>query len=263
MTQNEFIAQLESVLISKGLDKQQAEQKCQTVTNNLNKLSDEDASKYYTESNVELFAERILNESNGDQSKPTLVISKTESLNTVSNENSQKTVVTDNTDVVFHTSTDQSNNKNKSKSVNADITNKYTDNSKIVWILLALCLPVIVLLVALILGISLAIALAMAGVIIVIICLITGIVCGGSALAILSLIYGITQIISEPRYVGLHEIGLAFIFAGITMLICIVLYNIAVRFIPALYKIIGLGLKKLFEKSKKWFELAKKGCKNL
>ena len=263
MTQSEFMSLLKSELSSKGLDEEQINKKCESVLNNLNKLPENDAAKYYTESNAKIVAERLMNDSAADQGKPTLVISKTETLNSSLNENSQRTVVTDNTDVVFHTNRDNQNEKSKDRSVKADITNRITNNSYIVWILLALCFPVILLLAVTIIGLSLGVAFAMAGIIIVIVCLITGIVAGGSVLSVLSLVYGITQIITEPRYIGLHEIGLALVFAGITMLISVLLYNLAVRFIPALYKLIGIGLRKLAAKSKVWFELVKKGCKNL
>lgn len=129
--------------------------------------------------------------------------------------------------------------------------------------IIVLCAPMVLFLVLAVLGLSLGVALVMASVILGVVCVIAAIVCGGSILAVLSLIYGITQIISEPRYVGIHEIGLAMFFAGITILISVLLYNVAVRLIPLLYKLIGKGLRILIAKGRKLLSSVWKGCKSL
>ncbi|MGM9681152.1 MAG: hypothetical protein ACI3XR_06565 [Eubacteriales bacterium] len=170
-------------------------------------------------------------------------------------------------DVIFVSNTISEKNSSKNKRHRAIDDSLMSEGSKHPRLLLALmallCAPSILLIVFAILGISLGLAVCMAGVILVVVCAIAAIVCGGSVLSVAGLIYGISQVISEPRYVGFHEIGLAMVFAGGTILISVLLYNIAVRLIPFLYKLIGIGLRKGFKKAKEWAILAWKGCENL
>lgn len=79
----------------------------------------------------------------------------------------------------------------------------------------------------------------------------------GTALALVGIIFGVTKCMSVLA-VGLFEIGLGIAIGGATMLIAILLYNIAIRFAPRLYKLIGrfgkyvfAGLGELYTKIKK------------
>lgn len=170
-------------------------------------------------------------------------------------------------DVIFVSNTIQERGGAKSRRRRTIDDSLMSEGSKHPRLLLALmtllCAPTILLIILLILGVSLALAVCMAGIILLVVCAIAAIVCGGSVLSVAGLLYGISQVISEPRYVGFHEIGLAMIFAGATILISVLLYNIAVRLIPNLYKLIGLGLRKSFKKAKEWAIIAWKGCENL
>ncbi|MGM9636553.1 MAG: hypothetical protein ACI3YK_01050 [Eubacteriales bacterium] len=170
-------------------------------------------------------------------------------------------------DVIFVSNTiqDKGGAKNRRRrTIDDSLMSEGSKHPKLLLALMALlCAPAILLVILLILGVSLTLAVCMAGVILLVVCVIAAVVCGGSVLSVAGLIYGISQIISEPRYVGIHEIGLAMIFAGATILISVLLYNIAVRLIPFLYKLIGIGLRNVFKKAKEWAILAWKGCENL
>ncbi|MBQ4561489.1 MAG: hypothetical protein IJA55_04050 [Clostridia bacterium] len=79
----------------------------------------------------------------------------------------------------------------------------------------------------------------------------------GTALALVGLIYGSTQCLKSVA-IGLFEIGVGIGVGGVTMLLSVLLYNIAIRFVPRLYRLInrfgGLvfgGIEKLYTKIKK------------
>ncbi len=60
----------------------------------------------------------------------------------------------------------------------------------------------------------------------------------GTALALIGIIYGATQCFKAVP-IGLFEIGVGIAVGGVTMLVSVLLYNIAVRFVPKLYKLIN------------------------
>ena len=79
----------------------------------------------------------------------------------------------------------------------------------------------------------------------------------GTALALVGIIYGATQCFKELP-VGLFEIGVGIALGGVTMLVSVLLYNVAIRFIPRLYKVINRfgawvfgGIGKLYTNIKK------------
>lgn len=77
------------------------------------------------------------------------------------------------------------------------------------------------------LSVFIALSAAIAG----LVAALVAIVASGSALALISLIYGITQTFSAMP-IGLFELGLGLIIGGIAMLGGILIYNFAVRFLP-------------------------------
>lgn len=60
----------------------------------------------------------------------------------------------------------------------------------------------------------------------------------GTALALVGIIYGATQCFKAVP-VGLFEIGVGVAIGGVTMLVSVLFYNIAIRFVPRLYKFIN------------------------
>lgn len=60
----------------------------------------------------------------------------------------------------------------------------------------------------------------------------------GTALTLVGLIFGIIKCFSQLP-IGLFEIGFAVAIAGVTMLVSVLIYNLAVRFIPRLYSLIA------------------------
>jgi uncharacterized membrane protein len=279
MTKQEFILQLQHKLLDSGISETLAKEKCDTISNNFSKLPPDDAAKYYTEANVSMVADKLIKEMAPEGQTPTIVIDKTKTQAPDRPEKNpepvirqkpavEPTKITSKNDVVFvHKEGDVASGRSASHQSSLRDRSSAQESGKYPKLFRALvailCTPTLIFIVALALGGSLAIAVAMAGVILFVICAIAGIVCGGSILSAVSLLYGISQVISEPRYVGLHEIGLALIFAGVTILICVLLYNLAVRFIPLLYRLIGEGLRLGFKKLKNLISTIRKGRVNL
>lgn len=83
----------------------------------------------------------------------------------------------------------------------------------------------------------------------------------GVCLSLIGIIYGIIKLFSVlPE--GIYEIGLAAVIAGITMLVGILLYNVAVRYIPMLFPpIIQLFRRVMIKVSDLYFQV-KKECYN-
>ncbi len=92
---------------------------------------------------------------------------------------------------------------------------------------------------------------------------IIAVVCGGGLTSIIALLYGATQIMQEPRYIGMHEIGFALIIAGATILISVLLYNIAIKLIPWILSKASVIFKALVVRVKRIAEKARKGCEKL
>ncbi len=84
-----------------------------------------------------------------------------------------------------------------------------------------------------------------------------GVVACGTALALVGIIYGATQCFKNLP-IGLFEIGVGVTLGGVTMLVSVLLYNIAIRYIPRLYKLVSRfgawvfgGIGKLYTNIKK------------
>lgn len=312
MTKQEFLDKLKSKLLEAGLSEEVCDQRCATISRGFSKLSEDEARQYFTNANVDMIVDRLLNgnpkssvkpqnktteppkpsepikkpeppkqPANGkstnavdtSEATPTIVIPKSngkgqDTAKGADKQSSNIAKVSGSDDVVFvsHPTSGQEGTGKHSLFISIDdsVMSKSSQHPKLLLAaIIALCAPMFLFVVLSILGLSLAIALVMASAILAVVCVIAAIVCGGSILSAVGLIYGLTQIISEPRYVGFHEIGLAMVFAGATILISVLLYNVAVRLIPFIYKLIGKGLKILFKKIRELTVLAWKGCKSL
>ena len=138
------------------------------------------------------------------------------------------------------------------------------DKPRLLTFLLALiCAPTILLILGTAFGLFGGIFLALAASIFVIVLAIIAIVGVGSVLSVGALLYGATQMLSTPRYVGFHEIGFGLLVAGITMASAILLYNAAIRLVPFLYTKMGKLVKWFARKIVEFAKNAVKGCEQL
>ena len=75
-------------------------------------------------------------------------------------------------------------------------------------IIMILSFPLLIVLAFLCIGTLVSLYFALAAVILALVLLIIFIVCGGTLTSLVALLYGATQVMQAPRYVGIHEIGL-------------------------------------------------------
>lgn len=81
----------------------------------------------------------------------------------------------------------------------------------------------------------------------------------GTALALVGIIYGVTECFGSLP-IGLFEIGVGIAIGGVTMLVSVLLYNIAIRWIPKLYKLISRFAAFVFGKIGELYTNIKKEC---
>ncbi len=79
---------------------------------------------------------------------------------------------------------------------------------------------------------------------------------GGTAFALVSIIYGITQL-GSVMPAGLYEIGMGIVCAGATMFSGILLYNFIVRLVPFIYKKLMVLVKFIVKQLKRLYAYAK------
>ena len=81
----------------------------------------------------------------------------------------------------------------------------------------------------------------------------------GAGVSLIGIIYGIMQLF-EAQYVGQFEIGLGICAAGVAMLVGILVYNFAIRFLPYVMRCLGTFFNFVFYKIKNLFRLLKMEC---
>ena len=103
------------------------------------------------------------------------------------------------------------------------------------------------------------------GIILTIIGLVLGmiaVVAAGCGVALVGIIYGITQLFSFMA-AGLYEIGLGVMIAGGVLLAGIILYNLAIRFLPWVMKWLTVLFVFVFGQFRNLFYLARRECYKL
>ena len=89
-----------------------------------------------------------------------------------------------------------------------------------------------------------------------------GIVAAGSVVSLVGIIYGVTQLFSFVA-AGVYEIGLGALVAGLVLFASVLLYNLALRFIPWLMKKIAKLLGYVCRKLKLLFYYIRRECYKL
>ncbi len=110
------------------------------------------------------------------------------------------------------------------------LVKKYEGERKF-WVIFFSCIPVLFILATMLLSVFAAIFFGLIALIIVLVALLAAAVAVGSAIAIIGIGYGILTIFTSTA-IGLYEVGLGILAAGITMLFGVLIYNAAIRFIP-------------------------------
>ncbi len=147
----------------------------------------------------------------------------------------------------------------KSSLKKEEMTEQQRAGNRLFWILFFLSLPIS--LPALCLGLSLFAAayLALALLIVMLLGALVTAAAGGTALSLIGIIYGGTQILRSLP-IGMYEIGLGVTIGGGAMFLGIAMYNIALRLLPYIIKKLTVFFIFALKQLKKLFILAKGAC---
>ncbi len=110
-----------------------------------------------------------------------------------------------------------------------------THSSPLFWVVMILTLPFTVPIAAVLLILFAAVCVAIAVLIASLFLALIAVVAAGSVSSVAVIIFGILQIFTE-LYAGIFEIGIGVSMIGATMFLGIILYNIAIRFLPFLIR---------------------------
>jgi hypothetical protein len=130
------------------------------------------------------------------------------------------------------------------------------------WVLFAVSLPVTVPLALAGLAVFLAVWAAMIALILAAVGALVLLTAGGSALSLVGIIYGVIQLFSVVP-VGLYEIGMGVIIAGGIMFVGILIYNVAVRLLPFLMRMVWRLFCFVLKKLRVLFNFLRRECAKL
>lgn len=275
MNRQEFIDALRKRLSDEGFPADYVDAQCITLTEKLNSLPDATAKQYTTARNLDIIVRKLLSQDAARLNKPQEA-NAVPSEESVSGRTSKPSDVISDADPVsqprhaVHPDVefvrDTSRFSRRRRSTHSASSAEYIPCDKprlLTFLLMLICAPTIILLLGSSFGIFAGIFMALAASIFVIVVAIIAIVGVGSVLSVSSLLYGATQVLSTPRYVGFHEIGFGLLIAGITMAASILLYNLAIRLIPFIYLQMGKLLKLFSGKLVSFTKNIVKGCEQL
>ena len=281
MTKQSFINAIRARLKSENIPDDFINKQCDLLDKKISDLPPETAEKYILESNIQTLSDKLIAKYRGETQKnsepeandpespdPTKMVDIPEIVKDPSDEIAHyKAASEKQSDIVVVMENGKSQAKSSALSsvftINSSI---YADNDhpKLLFALIMLLLAPVALLAAVVsLGIYIGILAFLAGVILAVVAVVIVVSGAGAFISIASLLYGATQVISEPRYVGIYEIGFGLLVGGIAMFVGIILYNIALRLVPFIYaqliRFLGFTGRKLRETFKK----SVKGCEKL
>ncbi|MBQ8287736.1 MAG: hypothetical protein IJX76_03075 [Clostridia bacterium] len=253
MNRQEFIEALRQRLTAEGFPQEYVDTQCNALIEKLNGLPDETADQYTTARNLDIIVRKLVSQ-DADQ----LVVSAPETseipedAETIAPEQIDPTpsappVTADpaasRADVQFVDEASLSPDRRSPRTV-ADAEYITCDKPRLLMLALAaICAPTILFVLLGSFGLFALVFMALAAAICLIVVAIVAITGIGSVISVVALLYGATQVLSPPRYVGFHEIGVGLIAAGVTMAASILLYNVAIRLIPYIYVKMGKLLK--------------------
>ena len=281
MTKQSFVNAIRARLKSENIPDDFINKQCDLLDNKISELPPETAEKYILESNIEVLSGKLIEKyRNEEHKKPAPEVKETEvpdstkmvdipeTVKDSSDESAQiKAAAEKSSDIVVVVENGKPRSKSSALSsvftINSSI---YADNDhpKLLFTLILILLAPVALLVAVVsLGVYVGILAFLAGVILAIVAVVIVVSGAGAFISIASLLYGATQVISEPRYVGIYEIGFGLLVGGIAMFVGIILYNIALRLVPFIYAQLIRLLRFTGRKIREIFKISVKGCEKL
>jgi len=248
MNIEQFISLLSQSLSDYGLSFEQLDEQCRIIKKNLTEMSEADAQKFMTDANLKKIVKRIIEKK-----------SKEKIGQTTAEENKQPQQ--NNNSPALQEAGNQMPEGSFMFNDSESLKNKH---SKLTFAAICvLLLPTVLLLASTLFGACAVIIAALTAIIVITVVAVLAVVAGGSLVSIVAILYGATQIISVPRYIGLHEIGIGLIVAGATILLSILLYNASIRLIPFIIIKIMKFVRFVVVKCKNLSKIFLKGCETL
>ena len=289
MNRQEFIDSLRQRLTEEGFPSTYIDRQCDILAENLSALDQDTADQYTTARNIDIIVRKLLTQDGNliEEAKSAQAETPAEpEANDSAAEADSPSEASESDEPAQESASDESaepapqaesESTDKAPTPSAKVSAPRTakraapvaeykpcDKPLLLTFLLALiCAPTLILFLTTAFGLFAGIFLSLAASIFVIVIAIIGIVGVGSVVSLASLLYGATQILSSPRYVGFHEIGFGLIVAGATMASSILLYNLAIRWIPFISEQMGKLFKLFFRKLISFAKNAVKGCEQL
>ncbi len=134
--------------------------------------------------------------------------------------------------------------------------------SKKFWIVFALTLPVTFALLVGIVGVFVGVWALLAAMMVGALAALAVCVALGTVASLIGVIYGVSQLFASVP-IGLYEIGIGIVIAGVTMFAGILIYNLAIRLLPFVIKLVYKLFRFVFAKLKVLFDYLRKECAQL
>ena len=132
------------------------------------------------------------------------------------------------------------------------------------WIIFTCSLPLVLIFFVLYFGVFAALFAALASLIVLLIAGLIGGTAIGAAVAFVCIVYGISQLITVASSApGVYEIGLGISVGGGVMMFGILIYNLAIRVVPKLFRFLGNLFRFCTGKLRELFHRAKEACYKL
>lgn len=132
----------------------------------------------------------------------------------------------------------------------------------IFWIGLFFTLPLTIALAAVLFGSFAVLFVGLAALIVALIAVLIVVAACGAGVSLVGIIFGVTQLFTFLA-AGIYEIGLGIMVAGAVLFVSILLYNIAIRFLPWLISLLGNFLGWICGKVKNLFYVVRRECYKL
>lgn len=242
---NTFVSSLESALIRRGISEDRAVRQVASLRNSFTREDFEEIEAFQTPDEIENLADNLASIMQKSPSpKPATVESaaplKPEDVSPANDKSADEYAALDDEEVQIAT----------------------TKGMTIFWVGLLLTLPITLALLAIPVAFFAALFGVLIGLIIVGIAAMVALAGAGALLALVAIIYGITQLFSFTT-AGIYEISLGVIVIGLALAAAVLFYNFSVRFVPWLIRKTAVFCRFVFGKLKTLFLAVRKECYQL
>ena len=139
--------------------------------------------------------------------------------------------------------------KPRNKQTHASLVERFESERKF-WVIFFCCMPIIFVLIGAIISVFAILFFGLIALILLLVAALAAAVALGTAVALIGITYGVIQFFTQGGItaVALYEAGMGILAAGITMLVGVLIYNAAIRFVPFVMKKLRVLLKFVFKK---------------